>query len=118
MSHGVMTTCFLSQLLVECCCRHISPEQEHLCKHTHARWYPLCRFLRHFTMLAVPPPSDAAIKTILTAILSGFLAAEFPADMKGVTGPVVNASVEVYNRWDSTAGCDGLADNLHVDMSV
>jgi dynein heavy chain len=69
-------------------------------------------------MLAVPPPSDAAIKTILTAILSGFLAAEFPADMKGITGPVVNASVEVYNRWEGTGGCGGLTCNLHVDMSI
>jgi dynein heavy chain len=73
-----------------------------------------CRFLRHFTMLAVPPPSDAAIKTILTAILSGFLAAEFPVDMKGITAPVVNASVEVYNRWEGHQGCNGLACNFQL----
>jgi hypothetical protein len=33
------------------------------------------RFLRHFTALCVPPPSDDAAKAIFTAILGGFLAA-------------------------------------------
>jgi dynein heavy chain len=48
-------------------------------------------------MLAVPPPSDAATKTILTAILGGFLS-DFGADIKALCGPLVNASVEAYNR--------------------
>ena len=39
------------------------------------------RFVRHFTMLCVPPPSEAATKTILTAIFGGFLA-DFPSDFK------------------------------------
>lgn len=65
--------------------------------HTH---YPPCpgpRFLRHFTLLCVPPPSDGATKTILGAILGGFLS-DFNADMKGMCGPLVDASVEAYNR--------------------
>lgn len=32
------------------------------------------RFLRHFTSLCVPPPSDEASKAIFSAILNGFLA--------------------------------------------
>ena len=55
------------------------------------------RFVRHFTMLCVPPPSEAATKTILSAIFSGFLQ-DFPPDFKGVCQPVVNASVEAYSR--------------------
>lgn len=31
------------------------------------------RFLRHFTMLCLPPPSEAAMRTIFSAILGGFL---------------------------------------------
>lgn len=39
------------------------------------------RFVRHFTMLCVPPPSDAATKTILSAIFNGFLN-DFPTEFK------------------------------------
>ena len=55
------------------------------------------RFVRHFTMLCVPPPSETATKTILSAIFGGFLT-DFPPDFKSVCQPVVNASVEAYNR--------------------
>jgi len=55
------------------------------------------RFLRHFAMLAVPPHSDAATKSILTAILGGFLS-DFAVDLRGMCNPLVNASVEAYNR--------------------
>ncbi|EFJ52606.1 dynein heavy chain 7 [Volvox carteri f. nagariensis] len=46
------------------------------------------RFVRHFTMLCVPPPSDAATKTILSAIFNGFLS-DFPRDMASVAVPIV-----------------------------
>eukprot|EP00879_Flechtneria_rotunda_P020212 GHRR01021253.1.p1 GENE.GHRR01021253.1~~GHRR01021253.1.p1 ORF type:complete len:968 (+),score=349.26 GHRR01021253.1:519-3422(+) len=55
------------------------------------------RLLRHFTMLAIPPPSDTATKTILSSILNGFLA-EFAADVRAMAGALVNASIEAYNR--------------------
>ena len=55
------------------------------------------RFVRHFTQLCVPPPSDAAIKTILTTILGGFLA-DWPADLKALCSPIVASAVEAYNR--------------------
>ncbi len=55
------------------------------------------RFVRHFTQLCIPPPSDAAIKTIFTAILAGFLG-DFPPDFKTLCGPIVNGSIETYNR--------------------
>lgn len=55
------------------------------------------RFFRHFSMLSVAPPSDAATKTILGAILGGFLN-DFSPDLKSMCNPLVNASVEAYNR--------------------
>ncbi|KAG1679671.1 hypothetical protein FOA52_006190 [Chlamydomonas sp. UWO 241] len=55
------------------------------------------RFVRHFTMLCVPPPSEAATKTILSAIFNGFLT-DYPPDFKAACTPIVNASVEAYNR--------------------
>mgnify|MGYP001811161525 CR=1 FL=1 len=58
----------------------------------------VCRFLRHFTLLSVPPPSDTATKAILGALLGGFLS-DFCADIKAMCGPLVNASVDAYNRW-------------------
>ncbi|KAG2448089.1 hypothetical protein HYH02_007114 [Chlamydomonas schloesseri] len=55
------------------------------------------RFARHFTMLCVPPPSDAATKTILSAIFNGFLS-DFPKELSSAASPIVNCSVEAYNR--------------------
>jgi hypothetical protein len=49
-------------------------------------------------MLSIPPPPDAAIKTILSSILTGFLA-EFSPDLRSMAGPLVNASTAAYNRW-------------------
>lgn len=31
------------------------------------------RFMRHFTLLCLPPPSEVAMRTIFSAILGGFL---------------------------------------------
>ena len=58
----------------------------------------MCRFVRHFTMLCVPPPSETATKTILSAIFNGFLH-DFPTEFKTISLPIVNASVEAYNRY-------------------
>jgi dynein heavy chain len=55
------------------------------------------RFVRHFSQLCIPPPSDAAIKTILTTILGGFLA-DWPADLRALCTPIVASAVEAYNR--------------------
>ena len=55
------------------------------------------RFVRHFTLLCIPPPSDQATKTILSSIFNGFLA-DFPSDFKSLCNPIVSASVEAYNR--------------------
>lgn len=48
-------------------------------------------------MLAIPPASDSAIKTILSSIINGFLA-EFSPEVRSLSGPVVLASVDAYNR--------------------
>lgn len=55
------------------------------------------RLLRHFTLLAVPPPSEGATKAILSALVTGWLAG-FGADLQGLDGPLVNASMEAYKR--------------------
>lgn len=55
------------------------------------------RFLRHFTQLCIPPPSDAATKTILTTILGGFWA-DWPQDLKTLCAPLVTCAIESYNR--------------------
>ena len=55
------------------------------------------RFVRHFAQLCIPPPSDAAIKTILTTILGGFLA-DWAPDLKALCSPLVTCAVEAYNR--------------------
>lgn len=60
------------------------------------------RFFRHFTMLAVPTPSDSAIKTILSSIITGFLA-DFNPEVRSLSGPVVLASVDAYNRCAAAA---------------
>lgn len=48
-------------------------------------------------MLAIPPPSDAATKTILSAILTGFLG-DFAQEVQNAAGAIVEASIETYNR--------------------
>lgn len=59
-------------------------------------------------MLSVPPPSDGATKAILSALLGGFLS-DFGPDLRGLAGPLVDASVEAYNRWAAGAAeCRGV----------
>lgn len=55
------------------------------------------RFLRHFSMLCLPQPSDGALRTIFGGILGGFLQT-FSAECKGLAKPIVESSVEVYTR--------------------
>lgn len=55
------------------------------------------RFVRHFSLMCLPPPSDQATKVILSSIFNGFLA-NFPPEFKSVCNPIVAASVESYNR--------------------
>ncbi|KAI4873222.1 hypothetical protein NFI96_025127 [Prochilodus magdalenae] len=55
------------------------------------------RFLRHFSMLCLPTPSEHSLKQIFKAILSGFLS-DFPAAVKQAAGSIVDAAVEIYHR--------------------
>ena len=57
------------------------------------------RFFRHFTMMAVAPPSDAVLSTIFSSMLEGFLSI-FHQDIKAVVGPTVKSSIEVYRRME------------------
>ncbi|KAL6467190.1 hypothetical protein MHYP_G00249940 [Metynnis hypsauchen] len=55
------------------------------------------RFIRHFSMLCLPTPSEHSLKQIFKAILSGFLS-DFPAAVKQAAGSIVDAAVEIYHR--------------------
>ncbi|KAK2499642.1 hypothetical protein MC885_013750 [Smutsia gigantea] len=55
------------------------------------------RFIRHFSMLCLPMPSEHNLKQIFQAILSGFLN-DFPPAVKQTASNIVKASVEIYNR--------------------
>ncbi|KAJ8402442.1 hypothetical protein AAFF_G00369310 [Aldrovandia affinis] len=55
------------------------------------------RFLRHFSMLCLPTPSEQSLKQIFKAILSGFLANFFVA-VKQSAKNIVEAAVEIYHR--------------------
>ncbi|XP_064233928.1 dynein axonemal heavy chain 6 isoform X5 [Aotus nancymaae] len=55
------------------------------------------RFIRHFSMLCLPVPSEHSLKQIFQAILNGFLS-DFPPAVKQTASSIVEASVEIYNR--------------------
>ncbi|XP_040003149.1 dynein heavy chain 6, axonemal [Xiphias gladius] len=55
------------------------------------------RFIRHFSMLCLPKPSEHSLKQIFKAILNGFLS-EFSQAVKDCAGQIVDAAVEIYNR--------------------
>uniref|UniRef100_A0A8D2JQJ9 Dynein axonemal heavy chain 6 n=1 Tax=Sciurus vulgaris TaxID=55149 RepID=A0A8D2JQJ9_SCIVU len=55
------------------------------------------RFIRHFSMLCLPMPSEHSLKHIFQAILNGFLT-DFPQAVKQTAPSIVEASVEIYNR--------------------
>ncbi|KAK7929355.1 hypothetical protein WMY93_005750 [Mugilogobius chulae] len=55
------------------------------------------RFIRHFSMLCLPTPSEQCLKQIFKAILNGFLT-EFAEEVKACSSHIVDAAVEIYNR--------------------
>ncbi|XP_056265579.1 dynein axonemal heavy chain 6 [Pseudoliparis swirei] len=55
------------------------------------------RFIRHFSMLCLPTPSEHSLKQIFKSILSGFLG-DFSQAVKDCAGQIVDAAVEIYNR--------------------
>ncbi|XP_037382752.1 dynein axonemal heavy chain 6-like [Talpa occidentalis] len=55
------------------------------------------RFIRHFSMLCLPMPSEHSLKHIFQAILNGFLN-DFPPAVKKTASNIVEAAVEIYNR--------------------
>ncbi|XP_028284655.1 dynein heavy chain 6, axonemal [Parambassis ranga] len=55
------------------------------------------RFIRHFSMLCLPTPSEHSLKQIFKAIICGFLS-EFSQAVRDCAEHIVNAAVEIYNR--------------------
>ncbi|KAG7313007.1 hypothetical protein JYU34_000084 [Plutella xylostella] len=59
---------------------------------------PLCaRFVRHYAMLNISPPSADALHTIFKAILKGHTE-DFVTEVSSLSDNIVNASVEVYQK--------------------
>jgi len=57
------------------------------------------RFLRHFTLLNLPPPSELIMRHIFSTILGGFFDTFFNADVKNrMLKPMVSSAIEVYLR--------------------
>ncbi|XP_076764569.1 dynein heavy chain at 16F [Xylocopa sonorina] len=55
------------------------------------------RFVRHFAMLLIPPPTEVSLKGIFRAILNGFLE-DFVESVKLIGDKIVNATVDIYQR--------------------
>jgi dynein heavy chain len=55
------------------------------------------RFFRHFNMLNIAPPSQQTMQKIFLSIVNGFLDPFLP-EIRALSKPVVDASVEVYER--------------------
>ncbi|VDM01287.1 unnamed protein product [Schistocephalus solidus] len=55
------------------------------------------RLIRHFTVLAIPPPAEFTLKRIFTAIMQGFML-DYPAALRPLAEPIVNGAVEMYGR--------------------
>lgn len=55
------------------------------------------RFVRHFGMMLIPPPNEAALKQIFKSIMKGFLD-DFSQQVMELGEPMVNAAVEIYQR--------------------
>lgn len=53
------------------------------------------RLLRHFSMLAIPSPSNQVLNNIYRAILRGFFA-DFVNEIREMADPLVNASIATY----------------------
>ncbi len=57
------------------------------------------RFMRHFSMLALPAPDDRSLKSIFEQILRGFFVAKnFAKPIQNAAGSIVAAAVEIYER--------------------
>ncbi|KAM9845816.1 dynein axonemal heavy chain 6 [Aulostomus maculatus] len=54
------------------------------------------RFLRHFSILCLPTPSEHSLKQIVQGILTGFLS-KFSQAVMDCTAKLVNATVEIYS---------------------
>ncbi|KAK3599709.1 hypothetical protein CHS0354_037182 [Potamilus streckersoni] len=55
------------------------------------------RFIRHFSMFAIPPASEHNLKHMFMQILAGFFM-DFPTAVRQCTEPIVTAAVEIYGR--------------------
>ncbi|CAH8871669.1 unnamed protein product [Trichobilharzia szidati] len=55
------------------------------------------RLIRHFSLFAIPPPSETSLKQIFSSIINGYFL-EFPQGVRNNGDAVVNSAVEIYSR--------------------
>jgi dynein axonemal heavy chain len=58
------------------------------------------RFVRHFNVLCLPPPSDRTMAKIFGSILDGFLV-DFPSEMQKMSRSIVKSTVSLYDSISS-----------------
>ncbi|GBG25533.1 Dynein heavy chain 6, axonemal [Hondaea fermentalgiana] len=56
------------------------------------------RFVRHFSVLCMPPASEASMMVMFTGILAGYLANGFAPDVRALAPVVVQSTIDVYER--------------------
>ncbi|EFJ52773.1 dynein heavy chain 3 [Volvox carteri f. nagariensis] len=57
------------------------------------------RFVRHFSLISMPPVSEVALRAIFGVLMGGFLELHFQPDIRArLQRPLVDASVEVYSH--------------------
>lgn len=66
------------------------------------------RFVRHFALFCMPPPSRVGMQRIFTSILSGFLE-PFTPDVRARCSEAVNATVEVRAQFGAPTNRAGPA---------
>lgn len=58
------------------------------------------RFTRHFSLFAIPPPSENSMEMIYESILSGFFQMNgFDKSINELCTPIVQSSIEAYKRY-------------------
>ncbi|KAH9281795.1 Dynein heavy chain 6, axonemal [Echinococcus granulosus] len=55
------------------------------------------RLVRHFSVLAIPSPSELTLKHIFTAIITGFMQ-DYPQGLRPLGDSIVGGAVEMYGR--------------------
>lgn len=56
------------------------------------------RFVRHFSVLCMPPAADDAMMIMFSSILSGYLQHGFAPEIRSLTHAVIQSTIDIYQR--------------------